>query len=67
MYSTKFPKILIFILAITMFGFIGCKEENNNVEESVKLSVEFEKYELANGLDVVLHQDKSAATRQEQD
>ncbi len=59
MNMSKFPKFLMLILALTFFSFVGCKEENKGVEESAKLSVEFEKYELANGLDVVLHQDKS--------
>nr|WP_232729182.1 pitrilysin family protein [Ulvibacter sp. MAR_2010_11] len=38
----------------------SCHNENaQKAEETAKLSLDFEKYELANGLDVVLHQDKS--------
>jgi len=59
MYSRKFTKILVFTLALATFGFVGCNNEKANSEESARLSIEFEKYELANGLDVVLHQDKS--------
>lgn len=59
MYSRKFTKILVFTLALATFGFVGCNNEKTNSEESARLSIEFEKYELANGLDVVLHQDKS--------
>ncbi|GHC57815.1 M16 family metallopeptidase [Ulvibacter litoralis] len=46
--------------AILAFCFTSCKDKaTTKVEDSAKLSVEFEKYELANGLDVILHQDKS--------
>jgi zinc protease len=47
---------LIFIFAIFSLVVISCKKTTNN---SDKLSLEFEKYELENGLEVVLHQDKS--------
>ena len=46
-----FSVVALFLL----LGFNSCKDE---VKED-KLSVEFEKYELENGLQVVLHQDKS--------
>src|SRR5690606_24313888 len=47
-------------LAAVAFFFVSCKNEKAvTVEENSKLSVEFEKYELENGLDVILHQDKS--------
>ncbi|AOW17656.1 peptidase M16 [Polaribacter vadi] len=47
---------LFSVVALLLFlGFNSCKKE---VKED-KLSVEFEKYELENGLQVVLHQDKS--------
>ncbi|MEM7084560.1 MAG: pitrilysin family protein [Bacteroidota bacterium] len=59
MYSRRFPKIIVLAVLSLTFVFIGCKEEKAATEESARLSVEFEKYELANGLDVVLHQDKS--------
>lgn len=46
-----FSVVALFLL----LGFNSCKDE---IKED-KLSVEFEKYELENGLQVVLHQDKS--------
>ena len=51
--------------AIAAFSFfiISCKDSSNNKKSSekteTKLSIDFEKYQLENGLDVVLHQDKS--------
>jgi zinc protease len=39
--------------------FTSCGDKSQSTEESAKLSIEFAKYELENGLDVVLHQDKS--------
>jgi len=59
MYSRKLTKILFFGLTIALLGFTGCKDDKSTADDSAKLSVEFEKYELENGLDVVLHQDKS--------
>ncbi|MEL6810170.1 MAG: pitrilysin family protein [Bacteroidota bacterium] len=59
MYSKKLSKFLLLALTSATLFFVGCKGEKAGKEESAKLSVEFEKYELANGLDVVLHQDKS--------
>lgn len=59
MYSKNFPKIIVLAVLSLTLTFTGCKEEKVAPEESARLSVEFEKYELANGLDVVLHQDKS--------
>lgn len=48
-----------FALLIVAFVLTGCDKNNKSSEDSAKLSIDFEKYELANGLDVVLHQDKS--------
>ncbi len=42
------------ILIMTLFAFGGCKPK-----AGTELSLPFEKYELANGLNVILHQDKS--------
>ena len=51
--------MLFAVLAVFM-AFTSCKEiDSENSDDSGKLSVEFEKYELENGLDVILHQDKS--------
>ena len=53
------------MVAIAAFSFfvISCKDSSNNKKSSektqTKLSIDFEKYQLENGLDVVLHQDKS--------
>lgn len=57
MYSKKFIKVFwILIVSLTV---LSCKQAVEKQEESTSLSVDFEKYELENGLDVVLHQDKS--------
>ena len=53
------------MVALVTFSFlmISCKDssstENPSEKMATKLSIEFEKYQLENGLDVVLHQDKS--------
>jgi zinc protease len=55
--SLKMGFVALFCLA---FVSISCKKEKSEKkEESAKLTVDFEKYELENGLDVILHQDKS--------
>ena len=38
---------------------LSCKKEPTDKEKHTKLSVDYTKYELENGLDVILHQDKS--------
>lgn len=43
---------------VALFLFLGLNSCKDEIKED-KLSVEFEKYELENGLQVVLHQDKS--------
>ena len=51
---------MLFTVLAVFFTFISCEEKETRVSEDTgKLSVEFEKYELENGLDVILHQDKS--------
>ena len=57
MNSTKFLKIACFALFIGALG-VSCSPSKSG-DADANLSIEFEKYELANGLDVVLHQDKS--------
>jgi len=50
----------VFLVALAAgLSFTSCKSEKEATPESALLSVEFEKYELENGLDVILHQDKS--------
>ncbi|MGB5944052.1 MAG: pitrilysin family protein [Leeuwenhoekiella sp.] len=53
-------------MALTLFFFvtlfIACKNDGSDTQGDVaeaKLSIDYEKYELENGLNVVLHQDKS--------
>ncbi len=47
-------KVLSSILALTVFIFFSCKQN-----QETELSIPIEKYELANGLTVVLHEDHS--------
>ncbi|GAB3336664.1 pitrilysin family protein [Marivirga atlantica] len=42
-----------------MFVAIACQQNKDGGEEKAKLSIDFEKYTLPNGLEVILHQDKS--------
>lgn len=54
--------LFLSVAAITFTALVtfSCKTKQESADEtSAQLSVPFEKYELANGLDVVLHQDKS--------
>ncbi len=46
----------IALVAVCATFFLACKQESST---SAKLSVDYTKYELDNGLDVILHQDKS--------
>ena len=56
----KFPKWIMGGAIIAAFTMISCENKDvTKTEESAKLSVDFEKYELENGLDVILHQDTS--------
>ena len=53
-------KSLLIALIAVFFAFVSCKNTKNETsEDNAKLSVTYEKYELENGLDVILHQDKS--------
>lgn len=54
MKNLKIKKLAL-LVSILFLGLYSCKKET----EGEKLSLEFEKYQLENGLDVVLHQDKS--------
>jgi len=57
----KLPTKLMILAALAIsFLTISCKESTTENEVvDTNFSIEFEKYELENGLDVVLHQDKS--------
>ncbi len=61
MTNIKF-KPMAFMLSMLLISFVSCDNEKdaseNNTEEA-SLSIDFDKYELENGLNVVLHQDKS--------
>ncbi len=46
----------VVLLTFIMFGITSCVKETKSPD---KLAMDFEKYELDNGLQVVLHQDKS--------
>jgi zinc protease len=60
MITKKVSKISLIAAFVVAFSFLSCDDKNEtSSEESAKLSVAFEKYELENGLDVILHQDKS--------
>ena len=60
MKSQKYLKTILFAVLTVLLAFTSCKDiDSKNSEDTGKLSVEFEKYELENGLDVILHQDKS--------
>ena len=50
-------KLLSFLFIALLFGIVACNSTSETSEE--KLSIEYEQYQLSNGLDVVLHQDKS--------
>ncbi len=57
-FKNRFNAVMALFLAISM-TLISCGTKEDSTEESSNLSIEFEKYELENGLDIVLHQDKS--------
>ena len=50
--------LLLLPAAILLFA-TSCKDSGGNDSAGSDLTLEFEKYELENGLDVILHQDKS--------
>lgn len=60
--KTQVHRMLIVAVSFLFLGVVSCKKETSaetQTEEVGKLSIDFEKYELENGLQVVLHQDKS--------
>ncbi len=62
MFKHSLKLAMVALVTISLF-MTSCKDSSNADKSSeiaeTKLSIEFEKYQLANGLDVVLHQDKS--------
>ncbi len=58
----QISRALTIAMSFLFFAVVSCKKEtdaSSENEEVGKLSIDFEKYELENGLQVVLHQDKS--------
>lgn len=53
--------LMAFFLPLLFVSFISCNNAKGTDQElaEAELSIEFEKYELENGLNVILHQDKS--------
>ena len=61
MTNIKF-KPMAFMLSMLLISFVSCDDEKDtseNKSEEASLSIDFNKYELENGLNVVLHRDKS--------
>jgi len=52
-------KIKLLLFAGIILGFSACNTESNGDKSSAEFSIDFEKYKLENGLEVVLHQDRS--------
>ncbi|WP_299222241.1 pitrilysin family protein [uncultured Aquimarina sp.] len=62
--KNQISRMLLVAMSFLFFVVVSCKKETevqgqSESEEVGKLSIDFEKYELENGLQVVLHQDKS--------
>lgn len=49
----------LFLLSLLLLGFVSCDQQKDAEKEETSLSIDYEKYELENGLNVVLHQDTS--------
>src|SRR5690606_41499153 len=59
MFKTSLKMSFTAMAFVALFT-VSCKSKQSvTTDEKTKLSVDFEKYELENGLDVSLHQDKS--------
>src|SRR5690606_14475122 len=53
-------KPMLFMLSVLLMGAVSCADKDTDLSAGeADLSIDFEKYELENGLNVVLHQDKS--------
>ena len=59
MNSVIASSVLALFVSATVLVSCKGKETARSADEDAKLSIDFQKYELENGLDVVLHQDKS--------
>ena len=62
MLKNSFKLTMVALVTFSLF-MISCNDSSSTSDSAekteTKLSIEFEKYQLENGLDVVLHQDKS--------
>ncbi|WP_026839400.1 M16 family metallopeptidase [Gillisia sp. JM1] len=60
MTNLKF-KLRAFMLSLSVVAFVYCDKAmgQEKANQDPELSIEFEKYELDNGLNIILHQDKS--------
>ncbi len=57
---TKFSfRPMALILSVFLVSFVSCDSGSEKDTADASLSIDYEKYELDNGLNVVLHQDKS--------
>ena len=54
-------KLMAFMLSISVATFVSCDKAfgQEKTKQDPELSIEYDKYELDNGLNIVLHQDKS--------
>ncbi|WP_347372696.1 pitrilysin family protein [Aequorivita sp. Q41] len=59
MFKKSLKVSFVALISIALFAVSCKKEKTASADENAKLSVPFEKYELENGLDVILHLDKS--------
>lgn len=59
MMTTKNAFRITTVVALCATFFVSCSGELGTGSDSASLSVDYEKYELENGLDIILHQDKS--------
>ncbi|MUP46828.1 insulinase family protein [Gramella sp. BOM4] len=54
-------KPMLLLLSVMLISFVSCNDKDGSEKDSAEegLSIDYETYELDNGLNVVLHQDKS--------
>ncbi len=59
MFKISLNKNALVFASLVLLTYSSKAQNSTTDQENSKLSVPYEKYELANGLDVILHQDKS--------
>lgn len=58
--KTFYLKCYPLIILLLICGFVSCKQDKaKKIDSDSELTIEYEKYELENGLNVILHQDES--------